>query len=176
MTSRQKTLYVDTRRCMNCRACETACKLENGVPAGPRWTMVTEVEVTQDGVDKTMFLPMPCLHCGDPACLKACPTGAISKRTVDGIVLVDKEKCIGCRQCLWACQFGVPQFGPDNKMEKCTLCVHRFDDGLTETACQKACQAEAIMVGTVDEISKAIRERYATSSRNQLFGNGILGR
>lgn len=168
MTSRQKTIYVDTKRCMNCRACETACKLENGLPAGPRWTMVTEVEVTQDGVDKTVFLPLPCLHCGDPACEKACPTGAIYKRPEDGIVLVNKDKCIGCRQCLWACSFGVPQFGPDNKMEKCTLCVHLTSQGLP-TACQAACPAEAILVGTTDEISRTLRERYANNSRKLLF-------
>jgi Fe-S-cluster-containing dehydrogenase component len=172
----QKILYIDTRRCMNCRACETACKLENGIPAGPRWMMVQEIEVTVDGVDKTEFLPMPCLQCGDPLCLKACPVGAISKRTEDGIVLVKKNKCIGCHQCLWACPFGAPQFGFDGKMEKCTLCVHRLDDGLTTTACQVACQAEAILVGTVEEISNKIRERYANSSRQQLFGAGISGR
>lgn len=168
--TKQLTLFVDQQRCMNCRACETACKMENDLPAGPRWTAVSEIEVTQDGVDRCHFLPLPCLHCGDPACLKACPTGAISKRPGDGIVLVDQNKCIGCRQCLWACEFGVPQFGNNGKMQKCTLCVHRFDDGLTTTACQDACQAEAIMVGTVEEISATLRQRYANSSRQQLYG------
>lgn len=172
MNSRQKTIYVDTKRCMNCRACETACKLENGLPAGPRWMMVTEIEVAQGGVNKTVFLPMPCFHCSEPACEKACPTGAIYKRSEDGIVLVEKEKCIGCRQCLWACPFGAPQSGSDNKMEKCTLCVHLSSQG-RPTACQAACPAEAIFVGTVDEISRHIREHYASSSRRQLFDDKL---
>ena len=114
---KQLTLYVDTRRCMGCRACEIACKLENDLPRGPRYTMVTETEVIEDGVDKLKFLPVPCQHCADAPCLKACPTGAIYKRE-DGIVLVNKKKCIGCHECLWSCPFGVPQYGADGKMRK----------------------------------------------------------
>ena len=68
---KQLTLYVDTRRCMGCRACEIACKLENSLPRGPRYTMVTETEVIEDGVDKLKFLPVPCQHCADAPCLKA---------------------------------------------------------------------------------------------------------
>jgi len=168
MNARQKTIYIDTKKCMNCRACETACKVENELPAGPRYIMVSEVELTVDGIDKCEFMPLSCMHCGDPACMKACPVGAISKREKDGIVLVDKNKCIGCHQCLWACEFGAPQFGEDNKMEKCNLCYLRLDMGLP-TACEAACQAEAIMVGTMDQISRKLRERYATVSREQLF-------
>ncbi len=166
MKKKQMALYVDTNRCMNCRACETVCKLEHDLPAGPRYTMVVEIEVTRNGVDKCEFLPTPCMHCGDAPCIKACPTGAIYKRAEDGIVLFDKNKCIGCRECLWACTFGVPQFGADGRMEKCTLCVHRLDEGQT-TACAQACPAEAIFVGTVDEISVMVRERYAHNSRRK---------
>ncbi len=167
MQRKQMTIYVDTKRCMNCRACETACKLEHDLPAGPRYTMVSEIEVTRNGIDKCEFLPMPCLHCGDAPCIKSCPTGAIYKRPEDGIVLVDQSQCIGCRECLWACPFGVPQFGAAGLMEKCNLCVHRLDAGDT-TACAHACPAEAIYVGTVDEISTRLRDRYATISRSKM--------
>ena len=168
MQRKQVTIYVDTKRCMNCRACEIACKMENDLPAGPRYTMVTEIEVTKNGVDKCEFLPTPCMHCGDAPCLQACPTGAIYKRADDGLVLVEKEKCIGCHECLWACPFGVPQFGLDGLMQKCTLCVHLQDEGKRTTACALACPAEAIMVGTTDEISAALRERYAGNSRRKM--------
>jgi Fe-S-cluster-containing dehydrogenase component len=168
---KQMTIYVDTDRCMNCRACETVCKLEHGLPAGPRYTMVVEIEVTKNGVDKCEFLPTPCMHCGEPACEKACPTGAVSKRPEDGVVVVDKGKCIGCRECLWACPFGVPQFGEDGKMQKCNLCLHRLEEGQLP-ACVQACCAEAIKVGTVEEISAFVRQQYAVSSRKKL-ANGF---
>jgi Fe-S-cluster-containing dehydrogenase component len=167
MQRKQITIYVDTKRCMNCRACEIACKLEHDLPAGPRYTMVTEVEISKNGVDKCEFLPTPCLHCGDAPCIQSCPTGAIYKRSKDGVVLVEKSKCIGCHECLWACTFGVPQFGQDGKMEKCTLCAHLLDEG-GKPACAKACPAEAILVGTTDEISVILRERYATISRKKM--------
>ncbi|MCL1876125.1 MAG: 4Fe-4S dicluster domain-containing protein [Synergistaceae bacterium] len=159
---KQLTLYVDTNRCMNCRACETACKLENSLPAGPRYTMVTETEMMDGEIPKCMFLPMPCLHCGDAFCVKACPTGAVRKRA-DGVVLVTKSRCIGCHECLWACPFGVPQFGEDGKMSKCTLCANAIDEG-GKPACVKACPAEAIMFGSTEEISEIMRKRYAAAS------------
>ena len=158
MPNRQLTIYVDINRCMGCRACETACKLENKLPAGPRYTMVTETEVN-DSFERLRFLPMPCQHCGDAMCVRACPTGALHKRG-DGIVLSDKKKCIGCHECLMACPFGVPKFGADGLMQKCTMCVHRIDDG-DAPACSRACPAEAILFGTVDEISETLRRRYA---------------
>lgn len=155
---RQLTLYVDTHRCMGCRACETACKLENGLPAGPRYTMVTETEVTEEGCERLMFLPVPCHHCADAPCAKACPTGAVSKRE-DGVVTVDSRKCIGCHECLWACPYGVPQFGDSGKMSKCTLCIRQVEEGL-KPACVRACPAEAPMFGTAEEIRAVLKARY----------------
>ena len=63
-TRTQRILYIDTQRCMGCRACETVCKLENDLPAGPRYTMVTEVETGTGLTEKLNFLPVPCQHCG----------------------------------------------------------------------------------------------------------------
>ena len=127
-TRTQRILYIDTQRCMGCRACETVCKLENDLPAGPRYTMVAEVETGSGLTEKLNFLPVPCQHCGDAPCVRACPTGALYKRA-DGIVLVEQSKCIGCHGCLMACPFGVPQFGASGRMQKCTMCVHRIDEG-----------------------------------------------
>lgn len=155
----QLTLYIDPNRCMGCRACETVCKLENDLPAGPRYTMVTEVERDENGMERLDFLPMPCQHCSDAPCVKACPTGALFKRK-DGIVLVNQKKCIGCHECLWACPFGVPQFGKNGRMEKCTMCYNRIDEG-GKPACVVNCPAEAIICDTVEKVSKIIRERYA---------------
>lgn len=168
MIKKQMTIYIDRERCMNCRACEVACKLEHNLPAGPRYTMVVEIETTKDGRDKCEFLPVPCMHCGEPSCEKACPTGAINKRREDGIVVIDQSKCIGCRECLWACPFGVPQFGDNGKMQKCNMCLHLLEEGELP-ACAQACCGEAIKVGTVEEISVYVREKYAKSSHRNLI-------
>ncbi len=154
----QSILYIDPARCMGCRACETVCKLENDLPAGPRYTMVTEAETGEGETEKLNFLPVPCQHCGDAPCVRACPTGALHKRE-DGVVLTDRRKCVGCHECLWACPFGVPQFASDGRMSKCTMCVHRLDEG-TLPACAAKCPAEAILCDTVENVSRILRERY----------------
>lgn len=162
MANKQLILYVDVKRCMGCRACETVCKQENDLPAGPRYTMVTEVETGEGENECLNFLPMPCRHCGNAPCVNACPTGALYKRA-DGIVLVNQKKCIGCHECLRVCPFGIPQFGKNGLMQKCTMCYHRIDEGGLP-ACVQNCPAEALMCGTVDEISEILRKRYADSN------------
>ncbi len=166
METRQRILYIDTQRCMGCRACETVCKLENDLPAGPRYTMVAEVETGSGLTEKLNFLPVPCQHCGDAPCVRACPTGALYKRA-DGIVLVEQSKCIGCHECLMACPFGVPQFGESGRMQKCTMCVHRIDEG-SLPACAANCPAEAILCDTPENISRILRQRY--SDRTLAYG------
>ena len=89
----QRILYIDTQRCMGCRACETVCKLENDLPAGPRYTMVAEVETGSGVTERLNFLPVPCQHCGDAPCVRACPTGAASGEKLKPH-LIDQVKCI----------------------------------------------------------------------------------
>ena len=158
----QRILYIDTQRCMGCRACETVCKLENDLPVGPRYTMVAEVETGEGSTERLNFLPVPCQHCGDAPCVRACPTGALYKRA-DGVVLVEQSRCIGCHECLMACPFGVPQFGANGRMQKCTMCVHRLDEGMLP-ACAMNCPAEAILCDTPENISKILRQRYSQNA------------
>jgi len=155
MARMQKGFFVDIERCIKCHACEIACRIWNGV-TGPPYRTVIEVESGMYPRAERMNIPLTCMHCGDPPCLTACPSKAISKQE-DGIVIVDSEKCIGCRLCTWVCPFGAPKFGPDMKIQKCNFCED-IPAGMPR-ACEEACPTEAIVCGSVDELEKVVRER-----------------
>lgn len=163
MSYDHKAIFVDTFRCVGCHACETACKIENGVPPGPKWIQVMEAEHKVNGEWKMSWKPMACMHCGVPSCAAVCPTKAITKRDSDGIVLVNADLCIGCMECFRACPFGAPQMGEDRKMQKCTLCVHRTENGGVP-ACVANCPSEAMYYGTLQELSRLMRKKYTVRS------------
>ncbi len=152
--TKQLGWYMDLRKCVGCHSCAVACKAENNTPPGMAWRQV----ITQDSgryPDVTArFVSMTCFHCEHPACLASCPVeGAIVKREEDGVVVIDQEKCVGCRRCMWTCPFGAPQFNPEtNRVEKCTFCVHRLDAGL-KPACVTTCMGDALHFGDLAEIT-----------------------
>jgi len=98
--------YVDVRRCIECGGCEIACKNENDVPPGIARIRVVTVNEGQQGETN---VAVPCMHCSNAPCVSVCPVDALFNRA-DGIVHVNKETCIGCGYCLYACPFGAPQF------------------------------------------------------------------
>ena len=164
---KQYTLWIDLEYCVGCHACTVACKAENNTPVGVDFNRVIEIEEGEFRDPKqapnmrVTFVPMPCMHCGRPACQAACPVGAITKREKDGIVLINKDKCIGCRYCAWACPYGAPAYNAEaNVMEKCTLCVHRVEQGRLP-ACVETCIAKTRFFGELDELTTLIRERRA---------------
>ena len=146
--------YIDLRKCVGCHACAVACKAENNTDVGIAWRQViSQSNGTYPQVTKR-FVSMACLHCAHPACLAACPVeGAIVKRETDGVVLIDQEKCVGCRRCEWACPYGAPRFNSETKkVEKCTFCVHRIEAGLAP-ACVTTCMGDALHFGDLEELS-----------------------
>jgi len=153
MIAKQYGIDFDPDRCVQCHACELACKALHHVESGVKWRRLITVwggpfpTVTSRGVS------FSCLHCGKPPCEDACPRGAISKRPEDGIVTVDAEKCFGCHLCLMVCPFGVPQFGADGRMQKCDLCLDLITRG-KEPACVATCPAEALRFGTLETLSE----------------------
>ncbi|HEY2189505.1 MAG TPA: 4Fe-4S dicluster domain-containing protein [Caldimonas sp.] len=181
---RQLALVIDLNVCVGCHACVTSCKEwntfgaagpladENAYGADPTGTFFNRVQTYEAGVypaTDTIHFPKSCLHCEDPPCVPVCPTGASYKRKSDGIVLVDYDKCIGCKYCAWACPYGARELDETRQvMTKCTLCVDRIEDaslapGDRKPACVKACPTGARLFGDVkdpdSEVSRAIRER-----------------
>lgn len=134
---------IDLTKCIGCHACYTACKAENRTPLRTDWRQVIMRERGTFPTVKREFISLSCNHCDQPACLKSCPVNAITKRP-DGIVLIDQDKCIGCRYCVFACPYGAPRIDTDTgKVSKCTMCVHRIDAGL-RPACEATCLTGAI--------------------------------
>ncbi|HEY5790398.1 MAG TPA: 4Fe-4S dicluster domain-containing protein [Gammaproteobacteria bacterium] len=163
-------LLVDTGKCADdCQACVDACRDEHGWTghdrprSDPQW--IRKVRVRDRATGRATSLPMLCQHCAHPPCVDVCPTGASFKRA-DGIVLVDKHTCIGCRYCMMACPFKARSFvhealsdqrphSPRGKgtVESCTLCVHRVDAG-KQPACVDACSKDggaALLFGDLND-------------------------
>jgi Fe-S-cluster-containing dehydrogenase component len=166
------TFFVDLKRCIGCFSCETHCKLEHDDPMGPRRMRVMQIGPKRVGRHlKTIYYPMNCFMCGHPACVEACPTGALIKRAKDGIVYVDSEKCIGCKRCMQACPFGAIQWDSRaNKVIKCDYCIDRIDRGL-QPACATKCTTHCIYVGNPDDIMTYFREKQALKLAT-VFMNG----
>lgn len=156
----QKTLVIDLDRCIGCYACEVACKQENHVPLGMQYNKVFTIGPMGKFPEvKSYFLPAVCQVCKNAPCVTVCPTGA-SYRTEDGQILINKEKCIGCKLCMKACPYGARSFNEQTKVvEKCTLCNHLQAIG-EQPACVKVCCARARFFGDIDDpqsdVSKAI--------------------
>lgn len=138
--------------CIGCRACEIACKDKNGLGPGPRFRRVQYIEGGTYPEVYAYKVNMSCNHCAEPACLPACPTGAIFKRKKDGIVDIDSTLCIGCRRCEATCPFGAPQFDPsDGLVKKCNMCVDEIDAG-RKPYCVMACMMRVLDIGPIDKI------------------------
>ena len=179
-------LLIDVGKCTGCDSCVTACHDENGVAGHGRpatdaqWVRKVGLKDKRTGHAQT--LPLMCQHCEHPPCVDVCPTGA-SFRRADGIVLVDKHTCIGCRYCVMACPYGARSFVhekttgqkadvPRGKgtVESCTLCVHRVDRG-EEPACVEACAKEganAIVFGDLLDPAAPIHQRLRSEPSSQL--------
>ncbi len=163
----QLALWMDLEFCTGCRACTIGCKSENNTPVGVDYTRVIYVESGKYPDTRRYAVPMPCMQCGKPPCLAACPVGAISKNTKNGIVEIDSDRCIGCRYCVWACPFGAPQYSSEKRItEKCTLCSHKTVDANGDPtgklpACVSTCVGRMRIFGDVNWMSQSKRKTRA---------------
>jgi len=170
----------DTKRCIECNGCVTACKNENDDAL--EWGIQRRRVVTlNDGEPGENSISVACMHCTDAPCMAVCPADCFV-HTEDGIVLHNKDLCIGCGYCLFACPFGAPQFphqtafGERGKMDKCTFCAggpetepgseeERLKYGANRIAegklpmCASLCSTKALIAGDAEKISDIFRQR-----------------
>ncbi|MFC1896295.1 4Fe-4S dicluster domain-containing protein [Thermodesulfobacteriota bacterium] len=154
----QMAFYFDQTRCTGCYACLIACKDWHDVELGPVDYMdVVYIEKGKYPTPYVAYMTTTCFHCAHPACASACPASAITKRVEDGIVVVDRELCLGkddCSQpCKEACPFGMPRFGDEKnaKMQKCNFCLDRLVEG-KDPICVAACLSRCLAAGPLDTL------------------------
>jgi Fe-S-cluster-containing dehydrogenase component len=177
-------MTIDIEKCIGCGNCVRACAQENDVPeeffrtwveryevdeADPEHPHVTSPKGAKEGFPpgaetnkKAFFVPKLCNHCADSPCVQVCPVGATFV-SPDGVVLVDKDYCIGCRYCVQACPYGCRYLNPKtNTVDKCTLCYHRITKGLT-TACVEACPTQARQLADLKNPKDPVHEFLRTN-------------
>ena len=179
-------MSIDIDECIGCGNCVRACATENGVPEGFFRTWVErysvqgwpeehpEVDSPNGAFDgfkdkpakpgsKSFFVPKLCNHCEHSPCVQVCPVGATFE-SPDGLVLVDKDYCLGCRYCVQACPYGCRYIDPAQQtVDKCTLCYHRISKGET-TACAETCPTGARTLADLKNPKDPIHEFLRTNS------------
>ena len=186
-------MLIDESICMGCRGCQIACKQWNDLPgeettqrgsyenppdlSPTTWTKVKFTEIGEGDNLQWLFLTQGCFHCGNPACVEVCPTGALKQHPTLGIVTVERELCNGCGYCTQFCPFGIPRLdggvlSGETKAYKCDFCQDRVTDGLPP-ACVKTCPSGAFDFGDRDEMLTRGRARVE-KLKQQSFPNANL--
>ena len=213
-------MVVDQNRCVGCWTCAVGCKEINNEPLGFWWNRIltaapgettgesssTIADPASNSIDvphgtfpdvEMAYLPVACQHCQDAPCVKVCPVGATFRRD-DGTVLVDYERCIGCRYCMAACPYGIRVFNwgeaeqpvdftigygkdyrsdgrlvftpdrPRGVVEKCTLCVERIDDG-EQPFCVEVCPVGARVFGDLNDPESEVARLVDEGGATQLL-------
>lgn len=159
-------MLINTKECMGCYACRTACQSQNGLHADEDFIRYEKHEAGEYPSIGVETVPLQCMHCEDAPCVTVCPTGAAFKGA-DGIVGVDQGRCIGCKYCMAACPYQVRVHNHETgTVDKCRFCTAAATEkGTQMSSCVEACLSNARIFGDLDdpksELSKAIIELNA---------------
>lgn len=165
---------IDASLCIDCRSCLVACTAEHQVSMNSTRIWMKDTGVMGKFPDLSRYsAPFHCMHCDDPSCVSACTVGALV-RNEDGIVVYDAKRCIGCRYCMYACPFDVPDMDLSEQLPlivKCDMCEDRLNEGL-EPACAATCLTSAIQFGERDQMLDWAKQRVANNPKlsNHIFG------
>ncbi len=190
MAESRMGFLIDTSRCIACRSCQVACKQWNKLEADTTanhgsyenpgdltpnlYNRIRFIEKADGGSMKWLFMNERCVHCGDAGCMKVCPAPGALYRTNEGFIVHNKEKCIACKYCVFACPFGVPRYGADDKVSKCHLCYDRLGVG-KPPACAKACPTQTLQYGPRNGlIAKVKAAKKTVYGEADLSGLGVL--
>ena len=159
-------IKTNQNRCIGCKACEVHCQAKNRLTPDMKFGQLISVgPLRRKGLPKILSMFMPCFHCEKPWCVSSCPTGAMTRRDEDGIIYVQEELCVGCKACIIACPWKVPQWDDaSGRAYKCDFCMDRVDQGLNP-ACVAGCTAHALDFKRPNVASRETREEY---------GKGVL--
>jgi Fe-S-cluster-containing dehydrogenase component len=174
MSKPRYAMTADLRRCVGCNACVLACKAENALPEhGFRDWIVTETRGKFPHLRQEIRSER-CNHCTTSPCVTACPTGA-SHVVEGGTVLVDPDKCTGCKACIAACPYGARYVHPvDGHVDKCTFCLHRVRRG-QEPACVEICPTSALTFGDRNRPDSPVSKRLEGRASKTLKPEAGLG-
>lgn len=191
--AQSKAMLSDVTKCIGCGWCQQACKEWNDLPAtgaeggdqespclsAETWTVPDLIEIEEGSELQRVFVKRQCMHCMDPACVSACPVGALQKLD-SGPVVYDCTRCIGCRYCMVACPFGIPKFEwnePQPRIQKCTFCADRQEEGMPP-ACAVACPTGALTFGDRDAIIAEAESRIQAHPERyvpRIYGRSEVG-
>ena len=145
--------YFDMEACIGCRTCQMACKDKNNLVIDVLFRRVKSFETGVYPSPDAYNFSGSCNHCSEAKCVKGCPTGAMHYAE-DGTVQHDKNKCVGCKYCVWNCPYGVPQYiKKSGVVGKCNSCKDLRDNG-ENPACVDACIMRCLHFGDLDELKQ----------------------
>jgi Fe-S-cluster-containing dehydrogenase component len=187
----KKVFVIDTARCNGCYNCQIVCKDEH---VGNDWSPIAKPQPDigqfwlhlQEKVRGTVpkvkvaYRPHLCMHCDDAPCIDACPVEGAAYKREDGLVILDTQKCTGCRLCVTACPYDVIFFNEDLKLaQKCTGCAHLLDDGWAEPRCADACPTECLKMMDEDDAKELIAKgqiwapKFESAAKPRVYYSGL---